>query len=327
MANTIAWIIIITVNLSLIALLLKIYMHTEKGYEKRQLKGYQVANKGVKIWFTSVAYLILIVMAIVFLFPIVWMVMNSLKTHAEVNFDLSSWKTFLPSRNLANWFVSYQKLFTSFAEFGRSIFNSILYASITIIAILLLNSLAGYAIARYKFPGAKALITFILLIMIIPVETSIVPLYVILKQLGLLTDQMRVVGYLIPGFASPFYIYMFRSYFQGIPTELEEAAYIDGASRIRTFFSIIIPNALPVFATVAIFTFMGSWNEYIFAQLMFSNPLQQPLQVFLQLINNFNPKDMGMMMASLTFSTIPIALVYIFAQRYIIEGVSFTGLK
>lgn len=90
---------------------------------------------------------------------------------------------------------------------------------------------------------------------------------------------------------------------------------------------VIIPCALPVFATVSIFTFMGQWNEYVFAQLMFSNPAQQPLQVFLQLINNFNPKDISVVMASLTFSTIPIALFYIFAQKYIIEGVAFTGLK
>ncbi len=253
--------------------------------------------------------------------------MNSFKTHAEINAQLNQWTTFLPSKEISNWFISYQKLFTSFKEFGRSILNSVIYASITIISVLVLNSLAGYAIARFRFPGSKALITIIILILIIPVETSIVPLYVILKNLGLLTENMRVVGYLIPGFASPFYIFMFRSYFLGIPKEMEEAAYIDGASRLKTFFKIIIPNALPVFATVAIFTFMGSWNEYVFAQLMFSNPLQQPVQVYLQLINNFNPKDMGMMMASLTFSTIPIALVYIFSQRYIVEGVSFTGLK
>ena len=90
---------------------------------------------------------------------------------------------------------------------------------------------------------------------------------------------------------------------------------------------MILPLSKPVFATVAIFTFMGQWNEYIFAQLMFPNPAMQPLQVFLQLVNTNTPKDLGMIMASLTFSTIPIALVYIFAQKYIIDGVSFTGLK
>jgi fructooligosaccharide transport system permease protein len=320
--NIILWMLIIIINLSLIALLIKAVLSMERF--SRNTANIKI-KKVIKRWFIFITYLSLSVLALIFLFPIVWMVMNSFKTHAEINANLDKWTTFLPSPNASNWLVSYKVLFISFTEFGRSIVNSFVYATITISSVLIINSLAGYAIARYRFPGSKALITIIILILIIPVETSIVPLYVILKNLGLLTADMRVVGYLIPGFAAPFYIFMFRAYFLGIPKELEEAAYIDGASRLRTFFLIIIPNALPVFATVAIFTFMGSWNEYIFAQLMFSNPLQQPVQVYLQLINSFNPKDMGMMMASLTFSTIPIALIYIFSQRYIVEGVAFTG--
>lgn len=327
MTQLILWTLIIVSNLTLVVLISKIVFNSHKLSQKISKRNLSLLNKIFKYYFLFVGYFFLIILAILFIFPVVWMVMNSFKTHAEINANLDKWQTFLPSMQLTNWFKSYQKLFTSFDEFGRSILNSVFYASVTIFFVLILNSLAGYAIAKFKFPGSKMLITVILLILIIPVETSIVPLYVILKSMGLLTAQTRVIGYLIPGFVSPFYIYMFRAYFLGIPKELEEAAYIDGASRLRTFFQIIIPNALPVFATVAIFTFMGSWNEYIFAQLMFSNPLEQPLQVYLQLINNFNPKDMGMMMASLTFSTIPIALVYIFAQKYIVEGVAFTGLK
>jgi len=322
--NIIFIIFIIVVNLTLIATLINIILSMERFTD---FSGRDKIKRVIKKWYVFVAYLVLTIFSILFIFPIIWMVMNSLKTHAEINAQLDQWTTFLPSKDISNWFVSYRMLFSSFKEFGRSILNSFVYAGITIFSVLILNSLAGYAIARWRFPGSKALITIIILILIIPVETSIVPMYVILKALGLLNENTRVIGYLIPGFASPFYIFMFRSYFLGIPKEMEEAAYVDGASRIRTFFNIIIPNALPVFATVGIFTFMGSWNEYVFAQLMFSKPLQQPVQVYLQLINNFNPKDMGMMMASLTFSTIPIALIYIFAQRYIVEGVSFTGLK
>lgn len=160
-----------------------------------------------------------------------------------------------------------------------------------------------------------------------PVETSIVPTYIILQNLGLLREETRVIGYLLPGLVSPMYIFMFRAYFLGIPKELEEAAYMDGCGKLKAYFTVIVPCCKPVFATVAIFAFMGQWNEYVFAQLMFSDPSLQPLQVYLQLINNFNPKDISMVMASLTFSTIPIALVYIFCQRYIVEGVAFSGLK
>ncbi len=272
-------------------------------------------------------YSSLIFISVMFLFPVIWMVSNSMKPHNTVYEHMDSFLTFMPSMNLGEWFSSYGSLFTTFDGFGRAILNSVVYCSITIVGVLLLNSLAGYALSRFVFPGHKLIVTIILLLLIIPVETSIVPTYVILKNLGLLASEMRVVGYLLPGIVSPFYIFMFRSFFLGIPKELEEAAYIDGCSRLGTFFKVIIPLSLPVFATIAVFTFMGMWNEYVFAQLMFSDPSMQPLQVFLQSINNFNPKDISMIMASLTFSTIPIAIVYIFAQRYIVEGVAFTGLK
>jgi len=272
--------------------------------------------------------LLCVVLSVVFLFPVVWMVSNSFKDHETVFAQLNSIVTFLPpSLNVGEWFVSYAKLFQGFDNFGQSVINSFLYAGVTIFSVLVINSVAGYALARFRFPGNKILTTIILLLMIIPIETSVVPMYLILYYLGLLREPFNVIGYLIPGFASLFYTYMFRQYFLGMPLEIEEAARIDGCSRIGVFFKMIVPLAKPIFATVAIFTFMGQWNEYIFAQLMFPNPTQQPLQVFLQLVNNNNPQDIGMVMASLTLSTIPIALVYIFAQRYIVEGVAFTGLK
>lgn len=301
----------------------------EKHYSLEQTKRKKPKSKiAISITKNFFIYFGLIILSILFLFPVIWMISNSFKTQAEVYATINSLKTFLPTTwNVAEWFKSYVNLFHTFDDFGGAIFNSLMYCFITIVGVLLINSFAGYALSRFVFPGHKFLVNIIILILIVPVETSIVPLYVILKNLGLLSANMRVIGYLIPGMVSPFYIFMFRSYFLGIPRELEEAANVDGSSILGTYFKIILPVSLPVFATVAIFTFMGSWNEYIFAQLMFSDPEQQPLQVFLQLINNFNPKDISLVMASLTFSTIPIAIVYIFAQRYIVEGVAFTGLK
>ncbi len=287
-----------------------------------------VRRKALRISLKTLFYIMMCVLAVLFLFPVFWMVMNSFKSHEQVYATMDSLATFLPaSWNVGEWFASYGNLFTTFDEFGRSILNSVMYCAITIAGVLLINSLAGYALARFVFPGHKTLVTIIILLLIVPVETSIVPQYVILNTLGLTSRDLRVVGYLLPGLVSPFYIFMFRSYFLGIPRELEEAAYIDGCGRFRTYFRVILPCCLPVIATVSIFTFMGQWNEYVFAQLMFSDPTLQPLQVYLQLINNFNPKDISLIMASLTFSTIPIAVVYIFCQRYIIEGVAFSGLK
>ena len=298
--------------------------HTLSEAQRKELRN----NKIKRSVAHTFMYIGLAILCVLFLFPIVWMVVNSLKTHAQVYENISNIKTFLPATwDVTKWFKSYGMLFNTFEYFGRSIINSIVYTGVTILGVLLINSFAGYALARIKFPGRNFLVNLILIILMVPVETSIVPLYVILSKLGLLQTNTRVIGYLIPSFVSPYYIFMFRSFFMGIPKEIEEAAGIDGAGRFKIFFKLIFPISLPVFATVGIFTFMGAWNDYVFAQLMFSNPAQQPLQVFLQLINNFNPKDISLTMAALTFSTIPIALVYIFCQRYIVEGVSFGGLK
>lgn len=263
-----------------------------------------------------------------FLFPIWWMIISSFKTHDTILEDISSIQTFLPRGDVTKWFSSYIELFTSFENFGGAILNSVIYCAITVGGVLLINSFAAYALARLEFPGSRIISTIIILLIIVPVETSVVPLFIILQKMGLVYKQTAAIGYIIPTLVSPFYIFMFKQFFEGIPKELEEAAEIDGASKLRTYFRVILPLAKPIFATVAIFTFMGAWNEYVFAQLIFGNyDSLMPLQAFLQIVNNRNPQDLALTMASLTVSTIPIAIVYIFCQRYIVEGVSFSGLK
>jgi len=272
-------------------------------------------------------------LGIVFVFPIWWMVVNSFKSQPEIYAQLDSFRTFLPPADMSGMFDSYVNLVRAFDLFFLAILNSFLYAAILICFVLLVNSFAGYALSRFRFPGSKVFVTIIILILIVPVETSVVPLYTILFRMGLLNtsgvlrENIRIIAYILPGIASPFYIFMFRQFFLGIPKELEEAAKIDGASRLRTYFSVIVPNAKGVFAAVTVFTFMGVWNDYLWPQLIFTNQRQFPLQVFLQIVNNYNPPDISMVMASLTISTIPIAIVYVLAQKYIVDGVAFTGLK
>ena len=282
-----------------------------------------------RIALSIVKWLGLTVLCVLFLFPIWWMIVSSFKPQTLIYEQLDSFMTFLPGTwNVLEWFTSYGNLFNSFDYFGTAILNSILYCGITVFGVLLINSFAGYALARLRFPGSNVITTIVILLIIVPVETSIVPQYVILSHLGLLSNPVaRVAGYLLPSLVSAFYIFMFRQYFLGMPKELEEAAEIDGAGKFKTYFVIMVPLAKAIFATVAIFTFMGAWNEYVFADLMFPQAQQKPLQAFLQLVNTYNPKDLSMVMAALTVSTIPIAIVYIFCQRYIVEGVSFSGLK
>ena len=300
-----------------------------QGVPAKKSKKYHKPLTPARVTVSMCKWIGLTVLCVLFLFPIWWMVISSFKPQTVIYEQLDSFMTFLPSTwNVGEWFTSYVNLFNSFDYFGTAILNSIFYCAVTVAGVLLVNSIAGYALARLEFPGSNVLTTIIILLIIVPVETSIVPQYVILSHLGLLSSSTaRVAGYLLPGIVSAFYIFMFRQYFMGMPKELEEAAEIDGAGKVRTYFVIIMPLAKAIFATVAIFTFMGAWNEYVFADLMFPQAQQKPLQAFLQLVNTYNPKDLSMVMAALTVSTIPIAIVYIFCQRYIVEGVSFSGLK
>lgn len=151
------------------------------------------------------------------------MVINSFKTHISRSMRMDSFRTFIPSFNFSSMFDSYVGLFKEFDLFGRAIFNSLFYAFIVIVLVLLVNSFAGYALSRFVFPGSKLIVTIIILILIVPVETSIVPLYLVLFKLGLLNtngifgDNIRIIAYVIPSIVSPFYIFMFLPVFSRNP--------------------------------------------------------------------------------------------------------------
>ncbi len=163
-------------------------------------------NKSTKkILSNIIVYTILGLVSFIFLFPVIWMISNSFKTEVEVYNQLGSLTTFLPSSDPKNWFTAHINLFTTFDGFGKSVLNSIVYCSITIAGVLLINSFAGYAISRFVFPGHKFLISFIIILLIIPIETSITPTYIILKNLGLLETNLRVAGYLLPSFVFFFF--------------------------------------------------------------------------------------------------------------------------
>ncbi len=286
-----------------------------------------------QIAFAVFKYSIFVIYGFISFLPMWWMVVNTTKTHAVINAHMDSILTFLPGSDVSSWLDSFIALFTEFELFGRTVLNSVIYALIMITLVLLINSFAGYALARFKFPGNRVIETIIIMLLIVPVETSVVPLYVILYRMGLLNTAnslgaaTRVVAYVLPGIVSPYNIFLFRQYFLGIPKDLEESARIDGCTRLGTYFRIVLPLSLVIFATVTIFTFMGVWNDYLYPQLIFTKEEFFPVQVFLQQVNSRVPKDMSLIMASLTFSTIPIIIVYVAFQRYIVEGVSYTGLK
>lgn len=274
---------------------------------------------------TTCYYALLLLLSFLFLFPLVWMVVSSFKPNELIFTQLSSFNAFLLPFNvpIGHWFDAYREVFSRF-NLIRGMGNSFMYGVTIVVCNVLVNSMAAYALAKFNFPGKKIIMAVIIFILIVPMETGIVPLFVIVNALHLVNT---IPGLVAPAIGNVFNIFLFRQFFMNIPGELEEAAVLDGASRLRIFFSIIIPLSKPIIATISILTFIGSWNDFLWPVLMFTENSKMPLQVILNVLNNTDPVYTNEVMAGLTVSTIPIILVYAFFQKYIVEGISHTGIK
>ena len=270
-------------------------------------------------------YTFMIALAWLFLFPIVWMIVTSFKPEAMIFEHLKSFKAFLPPLEMSpkQWLEPYIETISKFGVMN-GIKNSLLYGTLAVVFNVAVNSMAAYVLARFEFPLKKFWITLIILIMIIPAETGVVPLFVIVHKLGLVNS---IPGLILPGLVSVFNIFLLRQFFLSIPKELEEAALIDGASRISIFYKIILPLSKPILATVSMLTFIGSWNDFLWPVIILGDNSKMPLQVLLTVISNIEDINTNIIMASLTISTIPIILIYVFFQKYIVEGISNTGIK
>ena len=259
------------------------------------------------------------------------MIATSTKTEAQYAADAGTLAMFLPNFNLKQTFANYQTLFTQHAVW-KYVLNSLLYAAITIVLNILINGLAGYAISKFTFPGKKFFNFIIIFLIVVPVETSIIPLYAIVKSLLKLKGASSVLAVILPASISIFNIFLFIQFFRGIPKEFEEAARLDGASDLRVFFSVIVPLSKPIIATVAVFCFIGVWNDYLWPIMVLPHasgdswPLL-PIQAALQSIQAIQGITTGEIMASLVVTSLPIFIVYIVAQKYIVQGFGSAGLK
>lgn len=272
-----------------------------------------------------VEYTLLIFLAIIFLFPMVWMLVSSMKPEADVFTNLTSFKAFLPSLNPANWFKTYEEVISRFS-IGTYLFNSLFYGLTFAFGSVLVNSLAGFAFAKLNFSGKKIIFGFLLGLLIIPMETVLIPQFTIINQLGLVNNRLAVI---LPGMASAFNIYLFRNFFIAIPEEIIESAQLDGASIVEIFFKIMLPMSKPAIATVGVLSFIGSWNDYIWPLMVLTDKSKFSMQVAITAINTTQPVYINQVMAVLTISTIPLIIVYIIAQKYIVQGLggSGTGIK
>ena len=259
-------------------------------------------NKKKEILKRIIFFICVLPIALLFIFPMIWMIFSSIKPEAKIFSDITSIKAFLPPLIPINqWFNNYIELNERF-QILNYLLNSLKYSLIAMFISCLLNSLAGYSLSRMNMPFKNVIMAFIIATMIVPSETTMVPLYLIVRGFKAVNTT---IGYLFPFMVNAMNIFLFRQFFMSLPKELEEAAKIDGANPIQTYFLIILPNCKSAFATVAIFSFIAVWNDFLWAIMVFSDVKKQTVQVGLQSFMSVNPVYTGQVMAALTIMSKP----------------------
>lgn len=266
-----------------------------------------------------VAYVVLIVVAFLMFVPFVFSVTTSFKTLPDSNALLSARGLFWPATLTSE---AYHKVFQS--NIDRWFFNSVFVAVIWVIGRAFADSAAGYAFARMQFPGKNILFVAVLATLMIPGMVTIVPKFLILKQLHLLNGYGALT---LPFLADAFGIFLMRQFFESIPVELEEAARVDGASRYRMFAEIILPNSMPALTALAIFSFQGSWNAFLEPLIFVNSERVRTLPLGLAYFRQANYTEWPTLMAIAVITTLPMAIFYIVFQRWFVEGQVSSGIK
>ncbi|MGH2543685.1 MAG: carbohydrate ABC transporter permease, partial [Ardenticatenaceae bacterium] len=273
---------------------------------------------GVGVIYNALFYGLLILFGLFFLLPLVWMLVTSIKPFDEwllpnwvpLNPTLESFRSLLadPTLPLARWFL-----------------NSLLIAGLFTLLVLVVDALAAYAYARMDFPGRNLLFGLLLATLVMPGVMFLIPNFITVTRLGWLGSYQGVIA---PGLSGVFGIFFLRQFFQSIPKELEEAAYIDGAGPWTTFFSVVLPLSKGALATLGVITFMESWNSFLWPLLILGNVREaQTLPVGLATLQGQYAFDYGKLMAGAVITTLPVLLLYVFLQRFIIQSIAMTGLK
>jgi multiple sugar transport system permease protein len=262
-------------------------------------------------------HLVLAPIAVIMLMPLVWMVILSLETATEAS---SFPPVVFPSGlHFGNYTAAWQAV-----PFGDFFLNSLAYAMATVAGNLLFCSLAAYAFARLKFFGRDVLFVVLLATLMVPFQVLLIPTFLIIKHLGMV-DSLG--GLIMPNLCSAFGIFMLRQFFRTLPIELEEAARIDGTSRLGILFKIVLPLSLPVLATLGIIQFMWSWNDFLWPLIIINTASHAPLQLGLSTLQGAHYTEWNLLMAGTVMSQIPMLAVFLIAQRWFIRSIAFTGIK
>lgn len=218
---------------------------------------------------------------------------------------------------------NYRELFLR-GGMGRYLFNSLVIATATTLLSLLLNTLAGYAFAKLRFPGREQLFRGLLAAVVIPAQVAMMPLFLLLKQLHLVNTYAAAI---VPGMAGIFGIFLVRQYARSIPDELLEAARIDGAGEFRLFFQIVLPALKPILVTLAIFSFLGAWNDFMWPLIVLTDDHLHTLPVALASLSREHVQDNELMMAGSVVTVLPVLALFLALQRYYLQGLMAGSVK
>ena len=275
-------------------------------------------------------YLLMIVLALIFIFPIVFMFMSSLKPSAQLLRDSASFRAFLPVGDIS--FDNYRAMFDR-APVWRFLFNSLLVTSITVAIGLFVNSLVAYAIALLRWKGKSLVLAIIIATLVVPFEAIAVPLLLIVSKLPSIGAEGLTTGWIntyhvqiIPFIAQAFIIFLFVQFFKSLPYDLVEAARIDGAGWFQIYTRVIVPISGPVFSTAAILMILPMWNSYLWPIMVVQSEEIRPVMIGLSYFFQLNIA-WGEVMSFLSFITLPVLIFFLLLQRTYIESIAASGIK
>lgn len=279
-------------------------------------------EEGVNVWDRVrlvLSYGVLFLLALSFFYPFLLAISTSFKSLPEI---AQNPVNLIPETFTLEGYRQMQGL-----NVGRWMFNSAFVSVVITLGNVIFASMAGYALARIKFPGRNAVFLAILGTMMIPGIVLLIPMFIVLKQVNFIDSY---AGLIVPKLATAFGVFLMKQFFESIPGEIEEAARIDGASRLQMFFRVVLPMARPALVALVIFSFQGAWNDFMFPLIVIS--VSQDLYTLplgLAVLRGGMGENLqwNAILAGSLVTTLPMALIFVFFQRYFIEGISYSGLK
>jgi multiple sugar transport system permease protein len=264
----------------------------------------------------SAWHLVLLPLALVMAAPLVVMLLTSLSTREET-------RRFPPGLPSSLHWSNYSDAWTQ-EPFAHWLTNSAIVSVVCVVTNLVLCSLAGYAFARIRFPGDRIVFLLLLATLMVPFQVLMIPTLLIVKHLGLVDSLPALIA---PNLVTPFGIYLLRQFFLSLPVDLEEAARIDGAGRVRVLFSILLPLMGPPLSTLAVLTFLTTWNDFLWPLVVTSSPDVMTVQLGLATFQSAHFTNWPALMAGTMMSQLPVLVLFLFGQRYFVRSIATTGLR